>query len=110
MHANNEIGTIQPVAELARIAHSRGALFHTDAVQTVAKIPVNVRAMGADLLSLSAHKFNGPKGLARCGSSGARASRRSSPGENTSARAAPGRRMSPASPAWVPRREWPRRN
>ena len=63
MHANNEIGTIQPIAEAGEIARSRGIVFHTDAVQTVGKIPAKVDDLRVDLLSISSHKLHGPKGV-----------------------------------------------
>ena len=63
MAANNEIGVLQPIAEIGRLCHERGVLFHTDAAQACGKIPLDVGAMGIDLLSMSAHKLYGPKGV-----------------------------------------------
>ncbi len=63
MHANNEVGTVQPIAEIGALCRHNGTLFHTDAVQTFGKLPLDVRAMHIDLLSLTAHKFYGPKGI-----------------------------------------------
>ena len=97
MHANNEIGTIEPIAEIVRIAHERGIPVHTDAVQSFGKIDVDARKLGVDLLTVSAHKIYGPKGI---GALYIRRGRRSAPSSTAAARSAgfgPGRRTRPAS-------------
>ncbi|MCK9266135.1 cysteine desulfurase NifS [bacterium] len=63
MHANNEIGSIQPISEISAMAKEKGVIFHTDSVQTIGKIPCNLKELGPDMFSLSAHKFYGPKGI-----------------------------------------------
>jgi cysteine desulfurase len=63
MYANNEVGTVQPVKELADIVHRASALFHTDAVQATGKVPINIKSLGVDMMSMSSHKINGPKGV-----------------------------------------------
>jgi len=63
MHANNEVGTIEPVEEIAALCHERGVAFHTDAVQSLGRLPIDVKAMGADMMAFSAHKIYGPKGV-----------------------------------------------
>jgi cysteine desulfurase len=66
MHANNEVGTIQPIEEISRIARERGVLIHTDAAQTVGMIPTRVDELGVDLLSVVGDKFYAPRASARC--------------------------------------------
>ena len=96
MAANNEIGTIEPIAEIAAIAREAGVLFHTDAVQAVGHIPVDVSAWNCDMLSLSGHNSTAPGAWARCMSAGACACRPSSTAAGRRRAAAPARKMWPA--------------
>ena len=101
MWANNETGTVFPVDGLAELAHAAGALFHTDAVQAVGKLPIDLKSTEIDMLSLSSHKLHGPKGLARSMSAKARAFDRCCAAATKNAVAGAARRMPRRLSGWA---------
>ena len=104
MHGNNEIGTVNDIKALSEVAHEAGALMHTDAAQTLGKVPFNVTDLGVDAASFSSHKIYGPKGVARCISSEAHPSRPKLVAAARSPRGGRAPRTRPASSAWP--RHW----
>ena len=98
MHANNEVGTIEPIAEIGAVTRERGVLFHTDAAQSVGKIPTRVDELGVDLLSIAGHKVYAPKGVGALYIRAGSASSPSSTGRATS----PGGGPAPRAPSWRP--------
>ncbi len=95
MMVNNEIGTVEPIKELAAIAKERGVLFHTDAVQALGNVPIDVRELGVDFMSMSAHKIYGPKGVGALYVRRAQGSRTSCTAGPRKARREPGRKILP---------------
>jgi cysteine desulfurase len=108
MHANNEVGTIQPIADIGKITREAGVLFHVDAVQTAGKQAVDVNELGVDILSVSAHKLYGPKGVGLMYLRSAPASAPSFTVEAKRRGAAQARTTCPAFWAWPKRSSWPR--